>query len=316
MRKFHSCPAGVILMLIALAACSTGSGLRDITIDETNRGDIAAGLATELTVEEGRLTASYIARNHPELAEGSLPTGISLGEMIAAQRTYEKSRQAAKDASQDQEAESEPPRSKPPGEGRGGSEASRSEPPGESRGATGSSIAVPPRMVTLDPNSPLEIRLDEALSSKNATSGQRFVAHLDADLKIDDQLVAPRGSRIEGRVTDVAGSGRVKGRARMSLVLKKLWVDDTAYDLSTYALSFEAEKSTKDDAIKIGIGAAAGAVIGAIAGGGSGAAKGTAIGAGAGTGAVLLTKGEGVEFPAEQRFEFRLQQPLTMPVVM
>ena len=54
------------------------------------------------------------------------------------------------------------------------------------------------------------------------------------------------------------------------------------------------EESKKDDAVKIGGGAAAGAVIGGILGGGKGAATGAALGGGAGTGVVLATRGKEV----------------------
>ena len=110
-------------------------------------------------------------------------------------------------------------------------------------------------------------------------------------------------------------SGKVKGRAQMSISLSQFLVDSDSYDLDTDTLSFEAESTAKKDAGRIGIGAGAGAIIGAIAGGGKGAAIGGAIGAGAGTGVTLATSGKEVEFPVEQLFEFRLANSVEMEIL-
>jgi len=48
------------------------------------------------------------------------------------------------------------------------------------------------------------------------------------------------------------------------------------------------------------------AIVGGIAGGGSGLAKGVAVGVGTGAVVNLSTRGDEVEFPAEQLFVFRL----------
>ena len=75
-------------------------------------------------------------------------------------------------------------------------------------------------------------------------------------------------------------------------------------------MSFDAEKSTKQDAAKVGGGAALGAIIGAIAGGGKGAAISCAVvGGAAGTGTVLATRGKDVELKSEEAITFRPRQP-------
>ena len=55
-----------------------------------------------------------------------------------------------------------------------------------------------------------------------------------------------------------------------------------------------------------------GAAIGAIAGGKKGAAVGAAVGGGGGTGVVLATKGKDVEYPAESKIDFTLDQDATI----
>jgi len=161
----------------------------------------------------------------------------------------------------------------------------------------------------------MTVRLVAALNSGKNKTGETFEATLDEPLQADGNVVAPRGSVVVGKLTNVEGSGRVQGRARMSLTLSEIRIGETAYSLATNTLSFEAEGSTKKDAAKIGIGAGVGAAIGAIAGGGKGAAIGAAVGGGAGTATVLATKGKEVGFDPEQKLNFTLRDDLkvTLP---
>jgi hypothetical protein len=170
-------------------------------------------------------------------------------------------------------------------------------------------------VATVAAGTELPIRLAQALSSKTNTSGQSFEAWLEDDLIVDGKLVAPDGSQVKGRLVEVASSGKVKGRAKMSLVLSSIQVDDDDYSIKSNTLRYEARETKKKDATKIGIASGVGAVVGAIAGGGKGAAIGAGVGAGAGTGVVLATSGEEVEFDVEQRLQFKLEQPVEMKIL-
>lgn len=171
----------------------------------------------------------------------------------------------------------------------------------------------PPESVYVAEGTGLIVRLAENLSSKTAEPGRKFEAILDEDLVVDGRVVAPAGSKVVGTVVDAKPSGKVKGKAQLAIRLASLHLGDQAYRLVTNTLRFEAEGTGKEDAKKVGIGAAIGAVIGAITGGKKGAAIGSVIGAGAGTGVVLATPGDEVEFAKEQRFQFRLEDPLELP---
>ena len=89
-------------------------------------------------------------------------------------------------------------------------------------------------------------------------------------------------------------------------------IGSVTYDIDTTPLAFVAESTKKDDAVKVGVGAAAGAVIGAIAGGKKGAAIGTAVGAGAGTGVVLATDGKEIRLAEGRKLKVSLSNPLTI----
>jgi hypothetical protein len=150
------------------------------------------------------------------------------------------------------------------------------------------------------------------LNSGVNKAGDKFHAMLDQDIAINGTVVAPRGSILEGKLSQVERSGRVQGRASMSLELVNLLIENQSYPLQTGILSFQAESTKKKDATKVGIGAGLGAVIGAIAGGGKGAAIGAAAGAGAGGATVVATRGEELKFEAEHKFSFVLQRDVSV----
>jgi len=160
----------------------------------------------------------------------------------------------------------------------------------------------------------IAVRLEHGISTKKNTSGDEFTASLDGPLTVNGKVVAPGGSTVTGLLTDVTDSGRVEGRASLTMVLRRLAVGDDEYTLSTQPMTFVAKSTKKKDAAVIGGAAAAGAVIGAIAGGGKGAAIGAGVGGGSGTGYVLATKGEPVAYGPETRFTFSLTEALDLPV--
>ena len=175
----------------------------------------------------------------------------------------------------------------------------------------------PPRRpvyATISPGTSLEVRLSQALSSGRNKTGDRFEATLDDALESGGRVVVPRGATVVGRITEVESSGRVSGRAKMSLVLEAIRVGGEGHPIQTNTLNLEAQASKGSDAKKIGAGAGIGAIIGAIAGGGKGAAIGAAIGGGAGTAAVVATKGKELELEPEQRMLFRLESDLRVQV--
>jgi hypothetical protein len=174
----------------------------------------------------------------------------------------------------------------------------------------------PPKPTTavLPEGTVVDVRLAQRLSSATNQVGDTFEAILDRDLIVDGQMLAPKGSKVTGKVTDVVGSGKVKGLAHMTLALSAIKVGEDRYPVNTSTISVEAENTKKRDAETIGAGAAIGAAIGAIAGGKKGALIGAGVGGGAGTAGVLATKGKEVEFEPEHRFSFRLEKDVTMKI--
>jgi len=168
--------------------------------------------------------------------------------------------------------------------------------------------------VTIPAGTTLRLDLKSSVASDTSKVEDTVRAALRQAVVVNGQTVLPVGTELVGTVTDVARSGRVKGRARVAYRFSSLRHDSERYDITTATIAHEAEATKKKDATKIAVGAGAGAAIGAILGGGSGAAKGAAIGGGAGTGVVLATRGDEVRRGAGADVSTRLTAPLTVRV--
>lgn len=170
-----------------------------------------------------------------------------------------------------------------------------------------------PNVVTIAAGTSLTVRLQDALSSEKNRVGDSFQATLDQAVVIEGFVIAERGARVEGRITELDRSGKVKGVARLVLELTKVTTSDGQHvAVQTVAFERKGETTRKSDVAKVGLGAVIGAAIGGIAGGGKGAATGAGVGGAAGAGGVLLTRGKAAELAAETRVTFRLQEPLTL----
>jgi hypothetical protein len=202
----------------------------------------------------------------------------------------------------------------------GGTQSASSTDVGESGEVTGEAAKAPAkaapvyREVMLPAGTTLRLDLASSIASDSSRVEDAVRATVREPLIIEGQTVVPTGAELAGVVTDVADSGRVKGRARIAYRFHSMAVGDEQYDIATAATSHVAPATKGEDATKIGIGAGAGAAIGAILGGGSGAAKGAAIGGAAGTGAVLATKGKEVRLGPGANVTTRLTAPVSVRV--
>ena len=170
-----------------------------------------------------------------------------------------------------------------------------------------------PETVIVPIGTSISVRIASTLNSEKNVTGDTFTATLDTPLVVNDIVLAERGAKVEGKISEVDRSGRVKGVAKMMLELTRIQLSDgQQLDLRTDPWERDAESSKKADAAKVGVGAAIGAAIGAIVGGGKGAAIGGASGAGAGTGVVLATRGKPVQIDVETKIPFRLSTALTV----
>ncbi|HUS10830.1 MAG TPA: hypothetical protein VMZ30_10220 [Pyrinomonadaceae bacterium] len=161
------------------------------------------------------------------------------------------------------------------------------------------------------------VELESGLSTDASQRGDRFQA----------RVIEPRefsGAIIDGRVTRVKRSGKVKGTAELQLAFEAIHLPDgrtTGFNADVVEIidngnrddagtvdsegGVRGRSSTKDDISKVGASTGIGAIIGAVIGGGKGAAIGAAIGGAAGTSSVLSKRGEDVRLARGQQLRIR-----------
>jgi hypothetical protein len=158
------------------------------------------------------------------------------------------------------------------------------------------------------------IRMIDSVDSSKQQTGSRFTASLETNLQVDNIVVAPRGTRIYGRLAAAESAGRMSGSSQLTLELTEIMINGTTYPLLTSTYEVKGQGEGKKTAKKVVGGAGLGALIGGIAGGGKGAAIGVAAGAATGTAVAASKKGQQLSIPSETLLEFRLQQPASLPV--
>ena len=167
-----------------------------------------------------------------------------------------------------------------------------------------------PGSIQLPAGTNIVVRLIDGVDSETARPGQTFAASLDEPVMIDGNVVISRGSDATLKLVDAKDSGKLTGRAELTLDLLQVRVNGQMVDVNTQTISRESDSRGQRTAKVAGGTAAVGAIIGAIAGGGKGAAIGAAAGGAAGAGAEIVTKGQRVKIPSETRLTFVLDTPV------
>jgi hypothetical protein len=158
----------------------------------------------------------------------------------------------------------------------------------------------------------LVVTLETTVSSDKSRVEDLVVGKLAEPIRSGERTVVPAGSEVRGHVLAAQRSGKVKGLARLAVSFDRLEIKGKTYEIEASPIDVTAQKQKGRDAKIIGGAAAVGAIIGGIKDGGGGAAKGGLLGGAAGTGAVLLTRGQEVEFPAGSSHKIRLTRSLSL----
>ena len=168
--------------------------------------------------------------------------------------------------------------------------------------------------VTVPAGTRILIRTIDSLDSSKQKTGYRFTANLETNLQAEDMVVAPRGSTVYGRLVEASSAGRMSGSSQLTLELTDIVINGTAHPLLTSTFEVKGQGEGKKTTRKVLGGTGLGAIIGGIAGGGTGAAIGALAGAAGGTALAGSKKGEQLQIPSESLLEFRLEQPVSLPI--
>ena len=180
--------------------------------------------------------------------------------------------------------------------------------------ARASAAAQNKKRITVPAGTRILIRLVDSIDSAKQKTGYRFSATLETNLQVEDTVVAPRGTTLYGRLAEASSAGRMSGSSELDLELTDIVINGTAYPLLTSTYEVKGKGEGGNTAKKVVGGAGLGALIGGLAGGGKGAGIGALAGAGAGTAVAASKKGQQLQIPSETLLEFRLQQPVSLPV--
>src|SRR5262249_46716542 len=158
----------------------------------------------------------------------------------------------------------------------------------------------------------IPIRLAQSIDTNRDRPGTPFLAHVSAPVMHNGKVILPRGTVCHGHVAESRPSGRLKGRAVLSLYLDSFDLNGRKYTIETSAPYFTSKSHKKRNLAIIGGGAGGGAAIGALAGGGMGAAIGAGAGTVAGVTGAAITGKRQVHLASESRVTFNLRQAVRL----
>jgi outer membrane lipoprotein SlyB len=196
-----------------------------------------------------------------------------------------------------------------------------------------SSPEADPNALVIPAGSRIPLLLKQAISTKNAREGDAVYAETAFPFVLNERVLVPAGTYVQGKISHVERAGRVKGRAEILMHFTTL-IYPSGYTVmlpgSVQNTPGADNKSVKDkegtiqedkttgnkieDAAKGGaIGTMGGATAGGLATGGlNGARVGAGAGAAAGIAWALLKRGPDVKLDVGTSIEMEIQRPIVV----
>jgi len=183
--------------------------------------------------------------------------------------------------------------------------------------------------VTVPSGTRVPLTLKQGITTKNAKVGDPVYAQTAFPITMNDQIVIPPGTFVQGEIRRVQRPGRVKGRAELQMNFTSMIfpngytivlpgaVQGTPGDQNTAGVkdkegTIEGDSSKGKDVGTIVGTAIPGAGIGAIAGGSKAAGIGAASGGALGLATVLLTRGPEIQLGPGDSIEMVLERSITL----
>jgi hypothetical protein len=182
-------------------------------------------------------------------------------------------------------------------------------------------------VITIPAGTEIPLRLAQAISTRNAKPGDPVYAETAFPFTLNDQVVIPAGTYVQGRIAEVQRPGRVKGRAQLLMHFTTL-IYRSGYtvmlpgaveqvpgadkqDIKDKEGTVQQAGNKTGDVATVGKVAATGAGLGGIAGRSiKGVGIGGAAGAAAGLGWVLLTRGPDMTLPVGTSVQMVIQRDM------
>ena len=162
----------------------------------------------------------------------------------------------------------------------------------------------------------LRVQMDNEINSKVASVNDTFTTTLAAPVVIQETVLLPIGTVIEGRITRVrrASFGGKSGSLEVSFQTLRLANGAKREIEGILVDKMKIESSPTTNVLLVLGGTALGGIAGAVSKVEKGALIGAGVGAGAGTGFALLRRGKEVSIKAAEEFEIKLTKNVNLPV--
>jgi hypothetical protein len=183
-------------------------------------------------------------------------------------------------------------------------------------------------MLTIPAGTRVPLSLKQAISTKTAKTGDPVYAETAFPFVVNDHVVIPAGTYIQGKIERAERGGHVKGRAELLIHFTSMIypsgytvmlggsVENTPGAEKTSMKDSEGtirqDSETGKKAKSAAEGATTGAVIGAVTNGGKGAGIGAGVGGVAGLAIAMLSRGADVRLEPGTSIEMEIQREVAV----
>jgi len=182
--------------------------------------------------------------------------------------------------------------------------------------------------LTIPSGTKVPLALKQAISTRNAKEGDPVYCETTFPFVVDDRIVIPAGTYVQGKISRVQRPGRIKGRAELLMHFTSMiypsgytvmlpgslenipGADKTSIKGSEGTVRQDSDKGK--DIGTVASTASTGAVIGGLSGGGKGAGIGAAAGGLAGLAIAMISRGSDVKLEPGTSIEMIIQREVTV----
>ncbi len=182
--------------------------------------------------------------------------------------------------------------------------------------------------LTIPSGTKVPLALKQSISTKNAREGDAVYAVTTFPVVINDRIVIPAGTYVQGRISGVKRGGHIKGRAEVLMHFSTL-IYPSGYtvvlpgavenvpgaektSMKDEEGTIRQDSQTGEKAKTVATAAGTGAVVGGLSNGVKGGLIGAGIGGGIGTAIGLLTRGNDVRLDAGTTLEMVIQREVPL----
>lgn len=182
--------------------------------------------------------------------------------------------------------------------------------------------------LTIPSGTKVPLALKQSISTKNAREGDAVYAVTTFPVVINDRIVIPAGTYVQGRISSVKRGGHIKGRAEVLMHFSTL-IYPSGYtvvlpgaienvpgaektSMKDEEGTIRQDSQTGEKAKTVATAAGTGAVIGGLSNGVKGGLIGAGIGGGIGTAIGLFSRGNDVRLEAGTTLEMVIQREVPL----